>query len=120
MSTTINRGDTIRSYFDAIDANDIERVLSLYADDVVYERPGYDAIDGKQQLRHFFVDERVIASGRHRIDGVIVDGDRVSAWGSFAGLSRTGAELNERWCDVYEFRDALIARRCTYFFRPAV
>jgi ketosteroid isomerase-like protein len=112
--------DVIRRYFAAIDANDIDAVLDVFHDEVRYERPGYEPIDGKERLRRFFTVERVIASGRHDIEGILVDNDQVSAWGMFTGLSRTGAELSEGWCDVYRFQSDRIWRRRTYFFRPAV
>lgn len=112
--------DVVCNYFAAVDANDFDRLIELFDDEVVYERPGYDAIEGKQQLKRFYASERVIASGEHTVRGVVADGDRVTAWGDFRGTSRTGAQLSEGWCDVYQFRDARIYRRRTYFYRPAV
>jgi ketosteroid isomerase-like protein len=120
MLTKEGSRDVIRRYFAAIDANDIDGVLELFHDDVRYERPGYEPIAGKERLRHFFTVERVIASGRHDIEGIVVADDQVAAWGMFTGLSRAGAELSEGWCDVYGFQDGRIWRRRTYFFRPAV
>jgi ketosteroid isomerase-like protein len=120
MTSTQDLRDTVRRYFAAVDANDFDRVLELFDDNVIYERPGYDPIEGKERLKRFFTSERVIANGAHDIQGVLAEGDRVSAWGEFEGTSRTGTQLREGWCDIYEFRDARIFRRRTYFFRPAV
>jgi uncharacterized protein len=112
--------EVIRAYFRAVDANDIDGVMRLFHEEIVYERPGYGEISGKQRLRHFYSEERIIARGHHEIEGMVADGDRVVAWGSFVGSSRAGGELNERFCDVYEMRDSTMYRRRTYFFRPAV
>ena len=112
--------EVIRTYFDAVDANDFDLVLEQFNSAVVYERPGYPPIRGKARLHQFFTEERVIALGRHDLEGIVVEGDQVVAWGAFAGTSRTGAALSERWCDVYKFREGRIDRRRTYFFRPAV
>lgn len=120
MTTVNDPRETIRTYFAAIDANDFDRVLAQFQPDAVYERPGYPALEGTQRLRQFFTQERIIASGNHDVEGIVVEGDQVTAWGSFSGTSRTGAALSEGWCDVYRFREGLIARRRTYFFRPAV
>lgn len=120
MPTRRDSRETIRDYFAAVDANDFDRVLELFDDQVVYERPGYEPIQGKERLRRFFTEDRVIATGRHDIEGLLAEGDRVTAWGAFKGKSRTGVDLSEGWCDVYELRDARICRRRTYFFRPAV
>ena len=119
-SVTDDPRELIRAYFCAVDANDVDRVLELFHEDIVYERPGYDAISGKDRLRHFFAEERIIAAGRHDIEGLLVDGEHVAAWGSFVGTSRTGADLSESFCDVYQMRDRTIYRRRTFFFRPAV
>lgn len=118
--TSDDSRELIRAYFRAVDANDIDSVVESFHDDIVYERPGYEAISGKDRLRQFFTEERIIAEGRHAVEDVLVDGDRVAAWGSFAGKSRTGADLRESFCDVYEMRDDKIYRRRTFFFRPAV
>jgi ketosteroid isomerase-like protein len=117
---TTDPRQTIRAYFDAVDANDFVRVLEQFDPDAVYERPGYPPLEGRDRLRTFFIEERIIATGRHDIEGIVVDGEQVTAWGSFTGTSRTGGALNEGWCDVYQFHDGRIARRRTYFYRPAV
>ncbi len=120
MESVTDPRDIIRTYFDAVDANDLDQVLEQFHTDVVYERPGYPQLEGKQRLRHFFTEERVIATGRHDVEGIVVEGEQATAWGAFTGISRTGSALSERWCDVYWFRDGRIERRRTYFFRPAV
>lgn len=110
----------INAYFRHVDANDFDAVVALFESKAIYERPGYAPIDGLDQLRRFYANDRVVGSGRHQIEGVIVEADVACAWGSFSGLSRAGGELNERWCDVYEFVNAQISHRRTHFFRPAV
>lgn len=120
MSTVTDPREAIRTYFDAVDANDFDRVLEQFHADVVYERPGYPPLEGKERLRRFFTEERVIATGHHDVEGIVVEGEQVTAWGAFAGTSHTGVALSERWCDVYRFRDGRIDQRRTYFFRPAV
>ena len=120
MSAAEEARTTIRNYFDAVDANDFDRVISLFDSDIVYDRPGYDPIRGVERLRQFFTNDRVIASGKHEIEGILVDGDQVAAWGRFSGQSRSGAELNESFCDIYEMKGTRICGRRTYFFRPGV
>ncbi|MEV1290457.1 nuclear transport factor 2 family protein [Micromonospora sp. NPDC049679] len=110
----------VRDYFAAIDANDIEKVLRLFHEGAVYERPGYEAIRGKDELRRFYTEKRVIATGSHDVAGILVEGTQATAWGSFAGRSHARKPLEERWCDVYGFLGVQIAYRRTHFFRPAV
>jgi ketosteroid isomerase-like protein len=110
----------VRSYFTAVDAGDLPRLLRCFHEDVTYERPGYPTIHGLERLRHFYAEDRVVGSGMHRVDGVLVDGLVAAAWGQFVGRSRSGEPLDEGWCDVYRFVGARIGYRRTHFFRPAI
>lgn len=113
--------DVIVACFAAVDEEDFAGLLRGYAEDVVYERPGYPRITGRDALDHFYRVERTIARGRHTIEGILCeDGDGVAAWGSFTGVSRAGGRLTERWCDIYVFQHNLIVFRRTHFFRPGV
>jgi ketosteroid isomerase-like protein len=120
MDETGLRLRTVQGYFEAVDANDVAGLLRAFHDDAVYERPGYAAIEGMAALRHFYEQVRVIAGGKHTVEGIIVQGDRAAAWGSFEGTSRTGEPLAERWADVYQFEGALIRYRRSHFYRPAI
>lgn len=112
--------EVITACFAAVDGADIAGLLLGYADDVVYERPGYPPIAGREALDHFYRVERTIAVGRHTIEGVLCDNGHGAAWGRFEGVSRTGDRLTERWCDTYVFERDLIVFRRTHFFRPGV
>lgn len=112
--------EVIAACFAAVDEPDLDALLVRYADDVVYERPGYPPIVGRDALEHFYYVERRIAVGQHTIEGVLCENGRGAAWGSFEGLSRTGDRLAERWCDVYAFERDLIVFRRTHFYRPGV
>lgn len=120
MGAVDERKAVVESYFQCVDANDFDRLVHLFTVDTVYERPGYEPILGREALRSFYAQDRVIASGQHHIDQVVVEGDWACAWGSFSGRSRSGAELREKWCDVYRFLGAEICHRRTHFFRAAV
>lgn len=112
--------DVIVACFAAVDEGNVAGLLRGYAEDVVYERPGYPRITGRDALDHFYRVERTIARGRHTIDGVLCENGRGAAWGSFTGVSRAGDRLAERWCDIYVFERDLIVFRRTHFFRPGV
>lgn len=120
MAETKDVRTVVGAYFAAVDANDFDALLELFDDDIVYERPGYEPMRGKDRLRQFFTTERVIASGKHQIEDILAVGDKATAWGSFQGTSHDGNTLSEKFCDVYEFRNQRIYRRSTYFFRAAV
>jgi ketosteroid isomerase-like protein len=114
------RRQTLLAYFQAVDANDLDQALATFDDEVVYERPGYPALLGIGSLRRFYEEERVIARGRHTIEGLVIEGEDGAAWGRFEGFSWRGEPLAEWWSDVYRFKDDRIVFRRSHFFRPAI
>ena len=110
----------ILDYFRAVDACDIAAVLSSFAPDSEYERPGYPAIHGHDELRRFYEHDRVIASGQHVIERVVVEGDTGACWGRFTGRLRDGAAVDVRFADVYTFEAGKIKTRRTHFYAPVV
>jgi ketosteroid isomerase-like protein len=112
--------NVILEYFSAVDAGDVAAALMAFNNDVTYERPGYAPIVGLDALATFYRSTRVIREGRHFIEGLLTDGVRASAWGSFEGIDRKGEPLSERWADIYRFRRGRISDRRTHFFRAAI
>ncbi|MDB9373595.1 hypothetical protein [Nodularia sphaerocarpa] len=47
--------------------------------------------------------ERVIASGKHHIEHITIDGSYGACWGRFMGVSRDGCQIDELFSDVYSF-----------------
>jgi uncharacterized protein len=110
----------IRKMFDTIDIRRWDDLGQCFTVDVVYERPGYEPLFGLDALDHFYRAVRIIASGEHQIERLIAYPDAAACWGRFVGADRNGRPLNERFSDVYELRNGLVARRVTHFFRPAI
>lgn len=110
----------IRDMFHKIDTRDFEGLRTVFADDVVYERPGYEPIRGIEELIHFYRDVRVIASGKHGLTRVVVDEESGASWGRFTGVHRNGKALDVRYADVYTFENGRIKTRASYFFEPSV
>jgi enamine deaminase RidA (YjgF/YER057c/UK114 family)/ketosteroid isomerase-like protein len=112
--------DRVVSMFADIDAARWERLSDHFTTDCIYERPGYEPLVGIDSLLGFYRDVRIIGSGAHKLTGVSATEGTGVAWGRFQGASRSGETLDERFCDVYAFRDGMICARTTYFFRPAI
>jgi ketosteroid isomerase-like protein len=110
----------IVNLFRAIDYGDWEAMAGLVDDGVVYERPGYDRAVGRDQLLHFYQHERIVASGTHLLDHIVVEGDYGACWGRFCGLTKNGSTVDELFADVYRFREGKIQERRSHFFRPAI
>lgn len=110
----------IRDLFRVVDARDWDSMQTFFCQDVTYERPGYDPIIGFENLLHFYEHVRVIASGRHELEQIMIDGQRGSCCGRFLGVNKAGVPLDERFADMYLFENGKIKQRRSYFFRPAV
>jgi ketosteroid isomerase-like protein len=110
----------VREYYDAVDRGDLERILELFAPDATYDRPGYDTIRGREQLRHFYSSERILEGGRHSLEVVVSNGDCVSCFGRYIGCTRSKTAVDIRFADIHRVVAEHIAERRTYFFTPAV
>jgi ketosteroid isomerase-like protein len=110
----------ITDLFDIIDGCRWEDLGSVFAEDCVYSRPGYEPIVGLARLTHFYQHERIVASGGHAVECTVSDLGAAACWGRFHGKSKTGEELDEGFADTYRVRDGKIVFRTTYFYRAAM
>lgn len=108
-------------YYQAVDAGDVTSVVEWFAEDGVYHRPGYEPMRGREALRVFYGGERLIESGRHRVDQMIVEGRSVAVRGVFTGRLKDGSEVTVGFSDFVDFDGAGRAvERHSYFDTPAV
>ncbi|CAL9367153.1 hypothetical protein SUDANB105_00785 [Streptomyces sp. enrichment culture] len=110
----------VTELFSIIDAARWDDLGRVFAEDCVYDRPGYESLRGLAQIEQFYRVERIVAVGRHDVRHVVSDLAVVACWGRFTGTSRTGEHLDEQFADTYNVRDGKIFSRRTYFFRPAI
>lgn len=111
---------TIRDLFATIDATRWERLDAFFAPGAVYERPGLDPLVGLERILRYYREERIIVSGRHHIEQVVVGDDAGACWGRVECVLRDGSEADERFADVYLFSAGRIKLRRSHFYRPAV
>lgn len=109
----------VHEYYDAVDADRIDDLLDLFADDVVYDRPGQPPIEGKVDLEAFYREDRPLEDGRHAVHDVLVDGSRAAVRGTFSGV-QDGERVEFGFADVHVFEDGRIAKRYTYTDRDTV
>lgn len=112
--------DFIRNMFRTIDSRDWDGLYVAFGEDMVYERPGYEQLVGYERVKRFYRDERAILSGKHLIEGIVLDDDSGACWGRLIGKHKNGTAVDERFADAYTFEDGKIKTRRSYFFRPAV
>ena len=112
--------DVVRSYYESIDAEEYEAVFALFDDEIVYERPGQDDIEGMDDLRDFYLDGRPLTEGAHEVQSMTARGDTVAVRGRFSGL-QDGDRVGFGFADFFVFTDAgTVGRRYTYTDRDEV
>ncbi|MFW6153564.1 MAG: nuclear transport factor 2 family protein [Halobacteriota archaeon] len=106
--------DAIRAYYEYVDAGAIDDLVALFADDIVYERPGHAAIEGIADFRRFYEEERPIGESNHAVDQLYVDGETVIVRGRFEG-TLAGEAVAFGFADFHRFNgDGEIEHRWTY------
>ncbi len=112
--------DIVRSYYDHIDAEAYEDVFALFAEDIVYERPGQSSLDGMAEFREFYLEDRPLEDGEHEIKQLVVGDDTVAVRGRFNGV-QDGERVSFGFADFHRFDgDGKIAERITYTDRDTV
>jgi ketosteroid isomerase-like protein len=111
----------VRQYYRLVDTNDIPGLLALFAENSVYERPGYPTLRGRDEIERFYRTERVIRAGRHTLTTIVANGDSVPVRGEFNGVLRDDRKVEVRFADFFQFDPSgSFANRVTYFFAPQV
>lgn len=112
--------ELVKRYYTTVDAGDADATSALFAADASYDRPGYPTMVGRQ-ITEFYHGERIIESGAHSLQEILVDGDRASSRGVFSGRLKDGSETSVGFADFFLFNtEGLIAERTTYFYQAAV
>lgn len=112
--------ETVRRYYDLVDENEVAALVDLFAPDVVYERPGQDRIEGRDELEHFYREGRPLSAGTHEVHRVIEGEDAVATRGTFSG-EQDGNAVELGFADVFTFDgEGRILTRYTYTDRDTV
>ena len=106
--------------FRRVDGRNWNDLQESFSEEVVYERPGYEPLVGRERVMRFYREERVIAGGDHLLQQIVVDGESAACWGRFVGVHKNGSPIDEGFADVYTFDGDRIKTRRSYFYRPAV
>lgn len=111
----------VQGYYDALDREDIDGVLDFFSGEILYRRPGYQPITGLEGLRAYYTKDRLLASGRHVVRALIVEGQAVAAHGTFEGELKSGERTTTGFAAFFTFDGGgRISEHTTYFFVPAV
>jgi ketosteroid isomerase-like protein len=110
----MNSEETLKSYYEYVDAEAYERLFDLFADDIVYERPGQARLDGMDEFREFYLHERPIGKSNHEVEEIYRDGETVVVRRRLES-TLDGDAVSFGFADFHEFDDSGTIRwRWTY------
>jgi len=113
--------ETLRAINDAFNRHDLDAIMSYFTDDAVFESPR-----GSQAWGHRFEGKAAVRDGlAARFSGIpdvhygdddhFVAGDRGASEWTLTGTTTDGQRLEVRGCDLWTFRDGLVALKDSYW-----
>lgn len=104
------RKDVVERYFEGFRRTDHQAILDLLSDDVVWDLPGFERLEGKAAFDGEIENEASEGSPTLVIDRLVEEGDSVVAIGTGAGRQKGGATFDFAYADVFTFAGDLIRR----------
>jgi ketosteroid isomerase-like protein len=109
----------VESYFEGFRQRDHAMILALLTDDVVWGLPGFKHLQGKEAFDGEIENPAFEGSPTLVIDRLVEEGETVVAIGTGEGRHREAGPFRFAYCDVFTFRDDLIARVESYVVQLA-
>lgn len=107
-------------FFNAVDNRNWKELELMLDENIVYERPGYEPMVGRQDVMTFYTQKRIISSGRHNIKNILINDNIIVCNGSFSGESNQSLKLDVEFCDIYFFNGVSLFYRKTFFHVPCI
>ena len=99
--------EIVLQVIDAFDNNDVDKILNLFADDVIWTMKGSSLTisNGKDEVEKFLggMDDVKVVSSTH--DHIIVDGNKAAVDGFIQCKNKSGEEINMHYADFYELEN---------------
>ncbi len=115
------RIETLRRITDAFNRHNLEAIMAFFTDDAVLESPrGPDPhgrrFEGKAAVREGLAARLAgIPDVHYGDDDNFVAGDRRPSEWTLTGTTTDGVRLEVRGCDLWTFRDGLVARKDSFW-----
>jgi limonene-1,2-epoxide hydrolase len=111
----MSHADTIRAYYAAWVADDLDAVMAMCTDDVTAINIPIGPIHGKAAVRDFFTRfGRGVTDKRYDVQRIMVDGDAATVEGVEMYL-KNGKQVNLPYMSTFLFRGHLISEWRDYF-----
>ncbi len=109
----------LEAMFRAVDASEWDTMAEYFHPALVYERPGFPLLEGRDQNLRFYRETRTYR-GEHRFECFAIEPDAGASWGRFVGTTKDGTPIDVQFADCYRFKDGLLWRRKSHFFVPVI
>jgi ketosteroid isomerase-like protein len=106
--------ETVQKYMDAFTRSDHSAILSCLTDDVEWVIPGMFRVRGKAAFDKEIENDAFVGSPAIEVTRLLEEREVVVAEGRVRCARREGGMLNAVFCDVFEMRQARIARLTSY------
>lgn len=109
----------LEAMFRVIDASEWDALGRFFHPGLIYDRPGFPLLEGREANLHFYREVRTLR-GEHRFDCMVLEPGAGASWGRFVGRRGDGTPVDIQFADCYRFRDGLLWRRKSFFYVPLV
>ena len=112
---------TLKEFLDAFNRHDLDAIMGFFAEDCVFEAPrGPDPwgrrYRGKEEVRRGLGTRFTgIPNVHYGEDRHWLSGDRGASEWRLTGTTTSGARIDVRGCDLFEFREGQIVRKDSYW-----
>jgi len=104
----------VKTYMEAFEEGDHEKILSCLTDDVIWEIPGHVYLQGKAQFDNEISPETADGPPDISITRLIGEEDIVVAEGAVTGKMKNGDMIDLLFCDVFHFSEGKISKLTSY------
>jgi len=112
--STSTRKHIVEQYFEGFRRSDHEAILALLSDDVVWDLPGFEHLEGKAAFDGEIENPDFEGSPQLEVDRLVEDGDTVVAIGTGQARHRQAGMMRFAYCDVFTFAGELVRRVESY------
>lgn len=106
--------EVAKNHYELLDEGQYDDMFELYDESIVYDRPGQGTIDGIEEFRQFYLEDRPLEHGTHEVTWVIADDGDVAIQGTYRGV-QNDAPISFDFADFFQITEpGVITRRWTY------
>ncbi len=111
--------EIVKKLNDAVRANDLDKFLSFFTDNIQWTKVGDKSAKGKEELRKLIEDlGDAPPPSMTKFDAMIAEGDTVAAYGTLTIEIKPEMVVTLAFCDVYRFEGDKIADFKSFVIKP--